>query len=178
MKSKLKDVIDMNAINEEKLFQAVLMDIRESILKEVCECMKSDDKKMAEVKAIYCRQSDNDTATRIVVHNICHLEMPDDDIEWLTTCILAFFHKRPRRATISPAVKKGLLQKQANRCAICGRTISDETLHVDHIVPWDYVGDELNNNYQALCSACNGHKSNHVAESVKNLVFTQCLRGC
>lgn len=173
MYSKLQKIIETNAIDEDELFKSVYSDIRESILREICEYMKADDRKRIEVKKIYRRCSDNNAATTIVLRNICHLKLPDDDVDWLTSCITAFFRKKPHRVPIANSTKKELLQSQNYKCAICGKPIDNYSLHVDHIVPWDYVGDELNNNYQALCPSCNGHKSNHVAESVKNLIISQ-----
>lgn len=172
MYSKLQKIIEMNAIDEDELFKSVYSDIRESILREICEYMKADDRKR-EVNSIYCRHSDDNAATRRVLWNICHLKLPDDDIDWLTSRITASLRKKPHRVPIANSTKKELLQSQNYKCAICGKPIDNDSLHVDHIVPWDYVGDELNNNYQALCPSCNGHKSNHVAESVKNLIISR-----
>ena len=44
---------------------------------------------------------------------------------------------------------------------ICGEPLGPvmAKIHVDHIIPWKLVGDELNDNYQALCETCNECKS-------------------
>lgn len=46
-----------------------------------------------------------------------------------------------------------------------------DDFHVDHIVPWDYVGDELENNKRVLCAACNRKKSNQAVTAVYDLFF-------
>ena len=46
-----------------------------------------------------------------------------------------------------------------------------DDFHVDHIVPWDYVGDELKNNKRVLCAACNRKKSNQAVTAVYDLFF-------
>ena len=51
-----------------------------------------------------------------------------------------------------------LLSAQNNKCNICGKSINVTSSHLDHIVPWDYVGDSLDNNYQMLCDTCNTRK--------------------
>lgn len=46
-----------------------------------------------------------------------------------------------------------------------------DDFHVDHIVPWDYVGDELENNKRVLCAACNRKKSKQAVTAVYDLFF-------
>ena len=50
-------------------------------------------------------------------------------------------------------------------CAICGKPVDMSlkfphpmSASVDHIIPWDYVGDCLKDNYQMLCETCNTRK--------------------
>ena len=85
--------------------------------------------------------------------------------------IKAFFSKSGTRQQIPMEEKKHLLEIQGNRCAICGCEITIQNMHADHIIPWDYVGDQLNDNYQGLCEDCNLSKSNHVAKTVTNLIL-------
>ena len=44
---------------------------------------------------------------------------------------------------------------------ICGCELGDNwsKIHVDHVVPWELVGDELENNFQDLCEKCNEEKN-------------------
>lgn len=46
-----------------------------------------------------------------------------------------------------------------------GKKISSlhDDCHIDHVIPFSYTGDELNDNYQVLCSSCNEKKGNKVS---------------
>jgi len=55
-------------------------------------------------------------------------------------------------------LKMDLLSQQKYICPYCKEKISIKNSHLDHIVPWEYVGDELSGNYQMLCSRCNERK--------------------
>ena len=81
--------------------------------------------------------------------------------------------QKDTRSVIPSDEKKRFLERQDNRCAKCGKTITLSSMHVDHIVPWDYVGDELEHNRQGLCSVCNSRKSNHVAMAVSDLILNR-----
>lgn len=171
MNTELEEFIKLNNLNEDVLNEALHKDILESILSEVCEYMKSNDSSYLSMKKIYLRSSNDFDAAAQVVRNICHLSLPEQDIKWLNSCIKAFMKKKPKRKQIPDSLRRELWDEQKRKCCICGRIIKEEEGHVDHIVPWDYVGDELENNYQVLCSACNLRKSNHVALAMHSLIF-------
>lgn len=171
MNTKLVEIIHLNNINEEVLYEALHRDILESILSEVCEYMKANDASYISMKKIYYRSDNDIDAIGQIIRNICHLSLPEHDLRWLNNCVKAFMKKKPHRKQFSNALRQELWSKQGKRCRICGKEILATDGHIDHIVPWDYVGDELDNNYQILCSDCNLHKSNHVALAVRSLIF-------
>ncbi len=171
MNNELEEFVQLNNISEEFLLEALHKDIRESVLSEICEYMKSSASNLVSIKKIYYRKSNSIDATRLVVQNVCHLALSESDIVWLDKCINAFLIKKAHRQHIPDSIRKGLWQKQDHKCCVCSKVISENDGHVDHIVPWDFVGDELENNYQLLCSACNLHKSNHVALTIHSLIF-------
>ena len=173
MNSLLSKFIQLNDINEEVLFDALHQDILETILSEVCEQMKANDSSYISVKKIYYRSSSDIDAVKQIVRNTCHLSLPEEDYIWLNNCIKAFMKKKPHRKQLSNSLRQELWNNQGQKCSICGKRIVAEEGHVDHIVPWDYVGDELDNNYQVLCSDCNHHKSNHIALAVHSLIFNK-----
>lgn len=173
MSSELSGFIKLNNINEEVLYDALHKDILESILSEVCEYMKANDSSYVSMKKIYYRSADDIDAIKQIVRNICHLSLPDQDLRWLNDCVKAFMKKKPHRKYLSNDLRQKLWIGQGKRCHICGKEILVQDGHVDHVVPWDYVGDELENNYQVLCSDCNLHKSNHVALTVHSLIFNK-----
>lgn len=166
----LSAFLDLNQIDKDQLFEAIHMDIRETIFKEICKKMKNDHRFFCQVKKVYFSMSDFE-ATKMVVQKICHCYLPEDDISWMAECIKAFFLKSDNRRAIELDEKKRLLHKQDHRCAICGEPISEKNIHIDHIIPWDYVGDNLKNNLQGLCPDCNLKKSNHVAVALTNMIL-------
>ena len=170
MNTELAEFIKLNSINEEVLYEALHRDILESILSEVCEYMKASESAYVSIKQIYFRNCSDIDSTCQIVQNICHLTLPKQDLIWLNGCIKAFMKKKPYRKQLTP-LRTGLWNAQNKRCCICGKELTEDEGHVDHVVPWDYVGDELKNNYQLLCADCNLHKSNHVARTVHALIF-------
>ena len=166
----LEYFLSINGIDEEKLYDAVHLDIRENLLRIICKKMKADKDLYLKVKKMFFSTSDL-SATKKVVKRLCDCQLSEDDLLWMNMCIKAFLDKNNKRAVISEELKKQLLEKQQCRCAICGDMIDRSSVHVDHIIPWDYVGDELKDNYQALCPDCNLHKSNHVAIAVSNIIL-------
>ena len=168
--SELEEFIRLNDIKEEELLAALHLDIREVLLKIVCEKLKKEPSFFSWAKKVFFA-TDNLKATRIVVEKACKCQLSEDDILWMQICIKAFFSKSGTRRQIPMEEKKRLLEIQGNRCAICGCEITIQNMHVDHIIPWDYVGDQLNDNYQGLCENCNLSKSNHVAKTVTNLIL-------
>lgn len=173
MNAELEEIIRLNNIDEGVLYDALHKDILESVLSEICEYMKVNDSSYISVKKIYYRSTNNIDAIRQIVRNVCRLSLPEQGLEWLNNCVKAFMKKKPHRKQLSNDLRKDLWEKQGKKCRICGKEILAEDGHIDHIVPWDYVGDELANNYQVLCSDCNLHKSNHVALAVHSLIFNK-----
>ncbi len=173
MNSELIEIIQLNNISEDVLYDALHKDILESILSEVCEYMKSNDSSFVSMKKIYYRSANDIDAIKQIVQNVCHLSLPEQDLVWLNNCVKAFMKKKPHRKQLSNTLRQELWNKQGKKCRICGKEILVENGHIDHMVPWDYVGDELDNNYQVLCSDCNLHKSNHVALAVHSLLFNK-----
>ncbi len=162
--------ISINEIDKDTLFDAVHLDIRENLLKVICKKLKTDNALYLKVKKMYFSSTDL-KATKKVVERLCGCKLAENDLLWMNTCIKAFLDKKDKRETIPESEKKLLMERQQYRCAICGDKIDRKTVHVDHIIPWDYVGDELKDNYQALCPDCNLHKSNHVAIAVTNIIL-------
>lgn len=173
MKNPLQQITILNGIAEEILEEALYKDIMEMILREICEYMKDNSTNYVAIRKIYYQTPNNILAAKKIVHQVCNIALPEDDLEWIDMCIRAFFHKKPTRKLITNEIRENLWKNQNAQCAICGKTVTIESLHVDHIIPWDYVGDELSDNYQALCSFCNSHKSNNVSVTVSNLFFTK-----
>ncbi len=67
------------------------------------------------------------------------------------------------RKTFSKSFKAELLQRQANRCAICHTRYERRYLQIDHRVPYEVAGDTTGQrqitDYMLVCSTCNRAKS-------------------
>ncbi|MDE6421123.1 MAG: HNH endonuclease [Lachnospiraceae bacterium] len=167
MNREVKKILDINCIQEDSFMRALYQDIREMFLGEICTYMKAG--REQEIRKIYYKTSDDILAAKRTVQKVCGKTLPDEDLVWLDKCIKAYFHKKSRRQPILEEERRHLWEKQRRCCAICNQPINFQNLHVDHIVPWDYVGDELEDNLQALCADCNERKSNHVAYAIRYL---------
>ena len=56
--------------------------------------------------------------------------------------------------------RRTLLMEQGFACALCGKTITAEIAHVDHIRPVSHGGGSEKANLQATCPTCNFRKGN------------------
>lgn len=94
---------------------------------------------------------------RRIIKELCQCQMDEHSYELIGQWFLAFFRKKDYRIKYPQKVRTELLHQQQCRCAICGCTI-DIKSELDHIMPWVYVGDELDDNLQLLCFNCNRSK--------------------
>ena len=69
--------------------------------------------------------------------------------------------KKSSRKHFPLSTKQALYKKQNGKCMVCGEKLGNDwsKIHVDHIIPFKLVGDELPDNYQDLCDMCNSYKS-------------------
>lgn len=161
--------MELNGISDDILFEAVHKDILETVLKLVCDKMKHEKSFLVQAKKVFFSTDDLD-ATRKVIALACDCKLTQNDYLWMKKCITAFLTKNSVRKPFDKEIKMRLLDKQMGLCAICSCQISLQDMHVDHIIPWDYVGDKLDDNYQGLCGKCNLSKSNNVAKAVTNII--------
>lgn len=98
--------------------------------------------------------------------------MTRDEAEIIKPWFIAYLRKCTRRKPISTELKRQLCEKQDWKCRVCGEYLGENLseIHVDHIIPFALVGDELKNNYQALCATCNLCKSAHTDYIFKSLL--------
>jgi len=59
------------------------------------------------------------------------------------------------RVVIGGSLRHGILKKFNYKCADCGATREETTLHIDHIKPISRGGDNHPDNLQVLCKKCN-----------------------
>ena len=108
------------------------------------------------------RQSTNRlTTVKVIIKNEFNYELTDNDSNIMLSWFDANLRKMNRRKPIPQEVKEKLYNKQHGLCVSCGEPLGKDwsKIHVDHIIPWILVGDELEDNYQDLCDTCNECKS-------------------
>lgn len=171
MNQELQKLLEINNISNDDVEKVLHETFRLFVLEEVCKKIKYDEEFRIGVLNKYYKDKNNERVTKRIVYDICGINLPDNDLKWLNGCILAFFKKRDKRLEIPEKEKKKLLIKQKYICPCCGNQINLDNSHYDHIVPWDYVGDELNDNGQMLCAYCNSHKSSNSYYLLKRLII-------
>lgn len=154
--------------DERELNNALEESVVLGLFKAFCENNNSVDK-LKRLRNIYARTLNPVKTTKQLIVNELNEELSDDYADRMTELIEAFLNKKSYRESISSDLKKKLLTKQKNKCAICG-TIIDIHSHADHIVPFKYVGDELKDNLQMLCSDCNLEKNASIDYQIKYLL--------
>ncbi|MBQ6135607.1 MAG: HNH endonuclease [Bacilli bacterium] len=97
------------------------------------------------------------------------IELNDVESERMLELVKAFLNKTSYRTPIDREVKERLLNEQKQKCAICNCEI-DIRAHADHIVPFKYVGDCLEDNWQLLCEHCNEAKNDSLDYQIKYLL--------
>lgn len=154
---KISDLLALNGVEEpeflEKLHRTLLLGVFEA----VCKDIKKQDTKTAE-KERFRRFQDKAIPTRRIVEHYTGSKLLDEDYTEMAKLLTAFFRTGNPRKTFDDAYREELVKRQSGQCATCRAKITAKDAHLDHIVPWDYVGDNLADNYQMLCATCNHRK--------------------
>lgn len=61
---------------------------------------------------------------------------------------------------IPTATKLKVVRRDRYQCAICKKTISDDEINYDHIIPWSKGGPSTESNLRVLCANCNKKRGN------------------
>ena len=67
-------------------------------------------------------------------------------------------HRRQAPGDISGSDRYEVLKRAGGRCELCGASIEERRLEVDHIIPRKLGGGDDSSNLQALCWLCNANK--------------------
>lgn len=61
---------------------------------------------------------------------------------------------------IPQAVKFKVMRRDKGVCQVCGRSVPDEEVNFDHIIPWSKGGRSDESNIRLLCQECNKSRGN------------------
>lgn len=143
-----------------------------NILKKLVAKMRNNNEYRTHVQNLY-RQSTNKMITsKVILNNDFKYDASENDAILFNSWVIAHLNKSDRRKGFTESFKRELYNKQNGICAVCGERLGVDfsKIHIDHIIPWTLVGDELEDNYQYLCSTCNECKSCHTDYIFKSLI--------
>ena len=149
----------LNSIEEAKIL---------GIFKNICTDYKEPVNKNSLRSIIAVSTNKHNTIKQIVLRKY-ESDITEEQADRLLELIQAFLKKSEYRKKISQENREALLMKQKYKCAFCGTDVNI-TDHADHIVPFKYVGDELKDNLQMLCSKCNEKKSDSIDYQIRFLL--------
>ena len=170
----LDDLLSLNHCDMDDFLDLTHKTMMLFILEDVCRIVKD---KRNQIVREYQKSSNNDLVTKRIVKMYCGVELPSNDTSIMTQWIINFLTKMDKRASISKEKKMELLKEQCYLCACCGTRIDLNNSHCDHDIPWTFVGDELDDNYQMLCTYCNEHKSSRPYYMLKRKIIKMNNRG-
>lgn len=164
----LEELLSLNNCDIDDFLELTHKTMMLFILEEICRVIK--DERVSIIRE-YQKSSDNTIVTKRIVKRYCGILLPDNDNSIMTEWIIDFLTKMDTRTSVSIDKKIALLKKQSYHCACCGTSIDLKNSHYDHVIPWSFVGDELDDNYQMLCSYCNEHKSSRPYYMLKRKII-------
>ena len=140
--------------------QALLL----SIFKKLCVKMQKNSDFNAKIRNIFKQSHDHNMTMQLIIEREFQCKLGDEESKIITQWFWAYLKKKTYRKSIPIEIKKSLYKKQGGKCVSCGEELGNDwsKIHVDHIIPWTLVGDELPDNYQDLCETCNECKSSRI----------------
>lgn len=143
-----------------------------NMFKKLVVMMDKDPALKSKTKKLFLESTDLTETTKIIIKRHFNYELTESDSLLMLTWFKANFNKQSSRKAIPFEIKKKLFDSQNGKCAACGESLGNDfsKIHVDHIVPWSLVGDELLDNYQVLCQFCNESKSANTDYIFKRLI--------
>ena len=96
-----------------------------------------------------------------------------EEAERISKYLFAHMRKDSKRRAMHSDKKAEILSKQGNCCRICDKKLTIVDSELDHIIPWELVGDGLGEeNNQMICKDCNRRKSNRLDYLLCRLLST------
>ncbi len=175
MITPLDAYMQRNCINPDsvrnELYQMVLL----SCVQRISMAIKRDPEVETSLRRAYRRSADDVRFGREIAEIYCGCSLSDQEARWLAECLRAHFSKKSVRRAIPPDLLERLAQQQGGRCPCCGRefAVIGAAAQADHIIPWEFVGDELEGNLRLLCQDCNKNRGDRPEYVLKQMFFNR-----
>ena len=163
-----RNCISPDSVRDE-LYQMVLL----SCIQRISLAVKRDPQTEIRLRSAYRRSTDDiQYGWEIAqIYSCCHLS--DQEAKWLSECLQAHFKKKNIRRPVPPGKLAQLARQQNHRCPCCNRDFAEieAAAQADHIIPWEFVGDELEGNLRLLCRECNQNRGDRPEYILKQMFF-------
>lgn len=158
--------------SDEQIRQEYQKSFMLNMFRKVCVKMNKDDAYRTKIRNLYLQSHDRALTTRIIIERVFDYELSLEEATIMSEWFSAYMRKSSKRKNLPLSLKIELYNKQKGRCMVCGEELGDDwsKIHIDHIIPWALVGDELQDNYQDLCDTCNQCKSSSTDFIFKNMI--------
>ena len=81
---------------------------------------------------------------------------------FVSECFTETQEGRNRSRNISHSTIIRVVRRDNNTCQVCGKTLLDREIEIDHIIPFSRGGTSDENNLRVTCLKCNREKGNRV----------------
>ena len=150
-------MLAVNGIDLEHGQQALYEALRMQCFATVCNTLREDRSIYLQALQSFRKRMNATAFAEEMVIEYCACRLDEESYVVLGRLFTNFFRKDDVRITYPEVLRRRLAQQQDYRCAICGKSITSKS-DLDHIIPWVYVGDTLEDNLQILCHRCNSKK--------------------
>lgn len=169
MINDLEKLISRNNIDIEKFQQDIYITLLLNIFEVICLKMK-DLSIRQNILSEFRKSCNHENTVKDIVLKYTGCKVSSNESRIIGNWIIAYFRKNGKRKTYDKKIRKKLLEDQGDKCKICGKNIFIDDSELDHIIPWDFVGDELEDNLQMLCCNCNERKGRNIDFQLKMLL--------
>lgn len=157
----MEDFLKINGLNNEDLETILEQCFLSSLFKELIEFI--DKKNLYGSFKTRLQNCYNKKEELFILEDLIkefsNVVLLDHQLMTISLYLKAYYNKSRTRIPLLVEEKLAILKKQDDECIYCASSIDIKTVHFDHVIAFKFVGDELESNFQALCSTCNLEKS-------------------
>lgn len=167
MHQELSKLLSSNGISEKDFYLTIYDNLVVRLFVLVINEMKDEAFKKDLKRRMNSSLNKNTTVKNILFERFgCSIS--DQEAQRIYSYLDAYFRKKSTRALFGDDTRNHILSNQNSKCSICGTNIRLGNSELDHIIPWEYVGDELGqDNLQMLCKECNRRKGKSIDFGIK-----------